>query len=364
MTIYNFSAGPAVLPKSVLELAQRELLDYQGSGMSVLELSHRQKEFDEIIKAAEHLLRELMAIPDNYKVLFLQGGASTQFTTIPLNLAAGKTAYYVESGSWGKKAYSEAKKLSEALGTFEVKLLATSADKNYAELPEVNPAAIDQDAAYVHITTNNTIEGTAWYKLPDTNGVPLVADMSSNIMSVRYNVEDFALIYAGAQKNIGPAGVTVVIIHEDFLNDTPTLSAMLDYKIQADNDSLYNTPPTFSIYIAKLVFEWVKTLGGVDEVERLNSEKANLLYTAIDNSKLFTSPVKREDRSLNNIPFVTPTKELDALFNREADDAGFKNLKGHRSVGGMRASIYNAFPLQGVLDLVEFMAAFEKKYQA
>lgn len=360
MAIYNFSAGPATLPKPVLELAQRELLDYQGSGMSVMELSHRQKEFDEIIKEAEVLLRELMAIPDNYKVLFLQGGASTQFTMIPLNLAKGKTACYVEAGSWGKKAYGEAKKLSEALGTFDVKLIASSADKNYAELPEINPTDIPEDAAYLHITTNNTIEGTTWYKLPETNGVPIVGDMSSNIMSVRYNVDDFALIYAGAQKNIGPAGVTVVIIREDFLNEEPALSSMLDYKIQADNDSLYNTPPTFAIYIAKLVFEWVKSMGGVDEIERLNTEKANLLYTAIDNSKLFSSPVKKSDRSLNNIPFVTPTKELDALFNKEADAAGFKNIKGHRSVGGMRASIYNAFPLQGVLDLIAFMEEFEK----
>ncbi|MCH4169120.1 MAG: 3-phosphoserine/phosphohydroxythreonine transaminase [Streptococcaceae bacterium] len=360
MAIYNFSAGPAVLPKPVLELAQRELLDYQGSGMSVMELSHRQKEFDDIIKEAEALLRELMAIPDNYKVMFLQGGASTQFTMIPLNLAKGKTACYVEAGSWGKKAYGEAKKLSEALGTFDVKLIASSADKNYSELPEVDPNAIPKDAAYLHITTNNTIEGTTWYHLPDTNGVPLVADMSSNIMSVRYNVEDFALIYAGAQKNIGPAGVTVVIIREDYLNTEPTLSAMLDYKIQADNNSLYNTPPTFAIYIAKLVFEWVKSMGGVDEIERLNREKAELLYTAIDESKLFSSPVKKADRSLNNIPFVTPSKELDALFNREADEVGFKNIKGHRSVGGMRASIYNAFPLQGVLDLIDFMEKFEK----
>ncbi|MBS7577465.1 MULTISPECIES: 3-phosphoserine/phosphohydroxythreonine transaminase [unclassified Enterococcus] len=360
MAIYNFSAGPAVLPKPVLELAQRELLDYQGSGMSVMELSHRQKEFDDIIKEAEALLRELMAIPDNYKVMFLQGGASTQFTMIPLNLAKGKTACYVEAGSWGKKAYGEAKKLSEALGTFDVKLIASSADKNYSELPEVDPNAIPKDAAYLHITTNNTIEGTTWYQLPDTNGVPLVADMSSNIMSVRYKVEDFALIYAGAQKNIGPAGVTVVIIREDYLNVEPTLSAMLDYKIQADNNSLYNTPPTFAIYIAKLVFEWVKSMGGVDEVERLNREKAELLYTAIDESNLFSSPVKKADRSLNNIPFVTPSKELDALFNRQADEAGFKNIKGHRSVGGMRASIYNAFPLQGVLDLIDFMEKFEK----
>ena len=254
MTIYNFSAGPAVLPKPVLEQAQREMLDYQGSGMSVLEMSHRSKEFDNIIKEAEKLLRELMAIPDNYKVMFLQGGASTQFTMLPLNLAKGRKAYYLVGGSWGKKAYAEAVKLSKSV-PFEPLLLASSEDTVYDHIPTFDPKDIDPEAAYVHITTNNTIEGTSIYDLPDTNGVPIVADMSSNILAVRYNVEDFALIYAGAQKNIGPAGVTVVIVREDFLNDEPTLSAMLDYRIQAEAGSLYNTPPAYSIYIAKLVFE-------------------------------------------------------------------------------------------------------------
>ena len=242
MTIYNFSAGPAVLPKPVLEQAQREMLDYQGSGMSVLEMSHRSKEFDNIIKEAEKLLRELMAIPDNYKVMFLQGGASTQFTMLPLNLAKGRKAYYLVGGSWGKKAYAEAVKLSKSV-PFEPLLLASSEDTVYDHIPTFDPKDIDPEAAYVHITTNNTIEGTSIYDLPDTNGVPIVADMSSNILAVRYNVEDFALIYAGAQKNIGPAGVTVVIVREDFLNDEPTLSAMLDYRIQAEAGSLYNTQP-------------------------------------------------------------------------------------------------------------------------
>ena len=281
MTIYNFSAGPAVLPKPVLEKAQREFLDYQGSGMSVLEMSHRSSEFDAIIKDAESTLRELMAIPDNYKVIFLQGGASTQFSMIPLNFAKGGKAYYLVGGSWGKKAYTEAVKLSETI-PFEPILLASSEKDNYNHIPTFDASAIDKEASYVHITTNNTIEGTAVYDLPDTNGVPIIADMSSNILAVRYNVEDFAMIYAGAQKNIGPAGVTVVIVREDFLNDTPALSSMLDYRIQADAGSLYNTPPAYSIFISKLVFDWVKEMGGVDKMEALNREKSQLLYDFIE----------------------------------------------------------------------------------
>lgn len=361
MTIYNFSAGPAVLPQEVLKKAQAEFLDYSNSGMSVMELSHRSKEFDDIIKSAESLLRELMAIPDNYKVLFLQGGASTQFSMLPLNLALNKKAYYVVAGSWGKKAYTEAVKLSKTL-PFEPILLASSENTVYDHIPSIDSSAIDPEAAYVHITTNNTIEGTAIYELPETNGVPIVADMSSNILAVNYNVADFGVIYAGAQKNIGPAGVTIVIIREDLLNDEPALSSMLDYRIQADNDSLYNTPPTFGIYMAKLVFEHVKSLGGVKKMEELNREKAGLLYDFIEKSDFYTSPVKNpKDRSVANIPFVTPSKELDKKFNSEADAAGFKNIKGHRSVGGMRASLYNAFPRQGVLDLIDFMAKFEEE---
>ncbi|MEX2804643.1 3-phosphoserine/phosphohydroxythreonine transaminase [Streptococcus sp. H31] len=359
MAIYNFSAGPAVLPKPVLEQAQREMLDYQGSGMSVLELSHRSKEFDNIIKDAEQLLRDLMAIPDNYKVLFLQGGASTQFSMLPLNLAKGRKAYYHVAGSWGKKAYTEAVKLSKTI-PFDPILLASSEESVYDHIPAFEASAIDPDAAYVHLTTNNTIEGTAVYHLPDTNGVPLVADMSSNILAVRYHVEDFAVIYAGAQKNIGPAGVTVVIIREDFLNDDPALSSMLDYRILAEAGSLYNTPPAYSIYIAKLVFEWVKKQGGVDKMEEINREKSGLLYDFIDQSDFYTSPVKAAaERSVANVPFVTPSKELDAKFVAQATPLGFKNIKGHRSVGGMRASLYNAFPRQGVLDLIDFMKQFE-----
>ncbi|WP_373808445.1 3-phosphoserine/phosphohydroxythreonine transaminase [Streptococcus ferus] len=363
MTIYNFSAGPAVLPKPVLEKAQTEFLDYSQSGMSVMELSHRSKEFDDIIKEAEQLLRDLMKIPDNYKVLFLQGGASTQFSMIPLNLAKGGKAYYVVAGSWGKKAYTEAVKLSKTI-PFEPILLASSEETVYDHIPQIDSSQIDADASYVHITTNNTIEGTAIYDLPETNGVPLVADMSSNILAVDYNVADFGLIYAGAQKNIGPAGVTIVIIRDDLLNEEPVLSSMLDYSIQAESQSLYNTPPTFGIYMAKLVFEWVKELGGVAEMEKINREKSDLLYDFIEASDFYTSPVKNKaDRSVANIPFVTPNKDLDAKFVSEAGALGFKNIKGHRSVGGMRASLYNAFPRQGVLDLLDFMKTFEAENQ-
>lgn len=361
MTIYNFSAGPAVLPKPVLEKAQAEMLDYRSSGMSVLEMSHRSKEFDAIIKDAEYLLRELMAIPDHYRVLFLQGGASTQFSMIPLNLAKGKKAYYHVAGSWGKKAYTEAVKLSKTI-PFEPILLASSEEETFSYVPTFDKDVIDPDAAYVHLTTNNTIEGTALYDIPDTNGVPIVADMSSNILAVRYKVNDFGMIYAGAQKNIGPAGVTVVIIRNDLLYSEPALSSMLDYKIQADAQSLYNTPPAYSIYIAKMVFEWVKSLGGLDQMEVKNREKSGLLYSFIEQSSFYQSPVKNpKDRSVANIPFTTPSKDLDEKFVKEAEAAGFKNIKGHRSVGGMRASLYNAFPVEGVIALIDFMRVFENQ---
>lgn len=361
MTIYNFSAGPAVLPKPVLEKAQAEMLDYRSSGMSVLEMSHRSKEFDAIIKDAEYLLRELMAIPDHYRVLFLQGGASTQFSMIPLNLAKGKKAYYHVAGSWGKKAYTEAVKLSKTI-PFEPILLASSEEETFSYVPTFDKDVIDPDAAYVHLTTNNTIEGTALYDIPDTNGVPIVADMSSNILAVRYKVNDFGMIYAGAQKNIGPAGVTVVIIRNDLLNSEPALSSMLDYKIQADAQSLYNTPPAYSIFIAKMVFEWVKSLGGLDQMEVKNREKSGLLYSFIEQSSFYQSPVKNpKDRSVANIPFTTPSKDLDEKFVKEAEAAGFKNIKGHRSVGGMRASLYNAFPVEGVIALIDFMRVFENQ---
>ncbi|MGG5372804.1 3-phosphoserine/phosphohydroxythreonine transaminase [Enterococcus sp. AZ196] len=356
MTIYNFSAGPAVLPKAVLEIAQSEMLDYKNSGMSVMELSHRSSLFEEIIQSAEALLRELMAIPDNYKVLFLQGGASLQFTMVPLNLAQGKKALYVNTGSWSKKAISAAK----ALDTVEVEVIASSEDKNFTYIPEM-PEAVDQNAAYVHITTNNTIEGTAFAKIPSFGDVPVVADMSSNILANEYKVEDFGVIYAGAQKNIGPAGLTVVIIREDLLNQEAGFAPMLDYALQAKNDSLYNTPPTYSIYIAKLVFEWVMAQGGVAGITEKDQKKAQLLYDAIENSSLFTSPVEKASRSITNIPFVTGDEALDKAFNQAALAEGFENLKGHRSVGGMRASLYNAFPLEGVEALVAFMAKFEKE---
>ncbi len=353
--VYNFSAGPAVLPKAVLEQAQSELVNYQNSGMSVMELSHRSSLFETIIQSAETSLRELMNIPDNYRVLFLQGGASLQFTMVPLNLAAGKKACYISTGSWSKKAISEAKKISGV----EVEVLASSEDKKFTYIPKIDREDVPQDAAYVHITTNNTIEGTTYYELPDTGNVPLVADMSSNILSVNYNVADFGLIYAGAQKNIGPAGLTVVIVREDLIGKVDVLSSMLDYSVFAKNGSIYNTPPTFAIYIAKLVFDWVKELGGVSKMEKTNREKASILYDEIANSHLFSSPVEASARSINNIPFVTGDKELDAKFNQEALAQGFENLKGHRSVGGMRASLYNAFPKAGVEALVAFMKKFE-----
>ncbi|MBO0470319.1 3-phosphoserine/phosphohydroxythreonine transaminase [Enterococcus sp. DIV0242_7C1] len=354
-TVYNFSAGPAVLPKSVLEKAQSELVNYENSGMSVMELSHRSSLFEAIIEDAETLLRELMNIPDNYKVLFLQGGASTQFTMVPLNLAQNKKALYVNTGSWAKKAISEAKKIDNVA----VEVIASSEDQNFTYIPEIRREDIPQDAAYVHITTNNTIEGTTIYDLPDTGDVPIVADMSSNILSIDYNVADFGLIYAGAQKNIGPAGLTVVIVREDLIGQADVLSAMLDYDIHAKNGSMYNTPPTYSIYMAKLVFEWIKEHGGVSQMEKQNKEKAALLYDEIEASSLFSSPVVKKDRSINNIPFVTEDEVLDKKFNQEALAAGFENLKGHRSVGGMRASLYNAFPKAGVEALVTFMKKFE-----
>ncbi|EFU73288.1 MAG: 3-phosphoserine/phosphohydroxythreonine transaminase [Enterococcus italicus] len=355
MTVYNFSAGPAVLPTKVLEQAQSSLVDYQGSGMSILELSHRSSLFLAIIDECEQLLRELMKIPENYRVLFMQGGASLQFSMLPLNVARGKKALYVNTGAWAKKAIAAAKKVPNVT----VEVVASSEDDSFTSVPTI--AELDPEAAYVHITTNETIGGVSYHQIPDTGNVPLVADMSSNFLSNDYQVEDFAMIYAGAQKNLGPAGLTVVIIREDFLNTEEVFAPMLDYRVQADNQSMYNTPPTFAIYVAKLVLEWVKEVGGVAEVVKRNEEKAALLYDAIDQSQLFSSPVAKEARSLTNIPFVTGQAELDKLFIQQATAAGFENIKGHRSVGGMRASIYNAFPLEGVNALVAFMQAFEQE---
>ncbi|MBC1398149.1 3-phosphoserine/phosphohydroxythreonine transaminase [Listeria fleischmannii] len=355
--VYNFSAGPATLPVPVLKQVQEELLSYKGSGMSVMELSHRSALFQEIIDSAEKLLRELMDIPDHYKVLFLQGGASLQFSMVPLNLAHGKKIEFVNTGSWSKKAISEAKKLPNVLTS----VIASSEDRNFSYIPDI--PAPSKDAAYLHITANNTIEGTAIFNVPKTGDVPLVADMSSNILASQYDVNDFGLIYAGAQKNIGPAGLTIVIVREDLIGGSENLPSMLDYKIMADDGSMHNTPPTFSIYVAKLVFEWIKAQGGVSGMEALNRRKAGLLYSYIDESNLFSSPVVPAVRSLTNIPFTTGDAELDKAFIKEAFEKGFVNLKGHRSVGGMRASLYNAFPLEGVEELVAFMKDFAHSHE-
>ncbi|MGM7634606.1 3-phosphoserine/phosphohydroxythreonine transaminase [Bacillus sp. Hm123] len=357
--VYNFSAGPSMLPLPVLEKAQKELVNYADSGMSVMELSHRSGLFTDIITKAEQLLRELMSIPENYKVLFIQGGASQQFAMIPMNLLrnSGK-ADYVNTGSWSKKAIKEAKKYGE------VRVIASSEDENFSYVPAMDTSMIDPEADYVHITTNNTIEGTAFTQIPDTGNVPLVADMSSNILSEEIDVSKFGLIYAGAQKNIGPAGLTVVIIREDLIGFAKEgVPTMLDYKTHSESGSLYNTPPTYGIYMAKLVFEWLTELGGLKAMEKINREKAEILYSFLEESEMFTSPVKKDSRSLMNIPFVSPSAELDAAFVKEAKAAGLETLKGHRSVGGMRASVYNAMPVAGVQALVDFMKQFESKHK-
>lgn len=348
-----------MLPLPVLEKAQKELLNYKGSGMSVMELSHRSQLFTEIITEAEQLLRELMQIPDNYKVLFLQGGASQQFAMVPMNiLTKSKKADYVVTGSWSQKALNEAKKFGD------IRVIASSEENNFTYIPKIDPSMIDEEADYVHITTNNTIEGTAFRDIPDTGDVPLVADMSSNILSEEIDVSKFGIIYAGAQKNIGPAGLTVVIIREDLIGQAPeSVPTMLNYKTHSDKGSLYNTPPTFAIYMAKLVFEWLKEIGGLQEIGKRNEEKANMLYQFIEKSNLFQSPVQKESRSIMNIPFVTGSSDLDAKFVKEAQAEGLETLKGHRSVGGMRASIYNAMPVEGVEKLVAFMEQFEKNNQ-
>ncbi|WP_100332401.1 3-phosphoserine/phosphohydroxythreonine transaminase [Bacillus xiapuensis] len=357
--VYNFSAGPSMLPLPVLEKAQKELVNYSDSGMSVMELSHRSQLFTEIITEAEQLLRELMNIPDNYKVLFVQGGASQQFAMVPLNLMGkNKKADYVNTGSWSKKAIKEAKKFGE------VRVIASSEEESFTFIPKIDSSLISPDADYVHITTNNTIEGTAYSDIPDTGNIPLVADMSSNILSEEIDVSQFGLIYAGAQKNIGPAGLTVVIIREDLIGRTSeNCPTMLDYKTHSEGRSLYNTPPTYGIYMAKLVFEWLKELGGLKEIEKINRKKADILYRYLEESEMFTSPVRKDSRSIMNIPFVSPSAELDAAFVKEAKEAGLETLKGHRSVGGMRASIYNAMPVEGVQALVAFMREFEKNHQ-
>ena len=353
--IYNFSAGPSMLPLEVLETAAREMTDYNGSGMSVMEMSHRSSFYEDIINQAEKDLRELMNIPENYKVLFLQGGASTQFSAVPLNLMTTGKADYIVSGMFSKKAYAEAQKFGD------VKLVASSADKNFTYIPEITPDMIRPDADYVHICYNNTIYGTKWADVPNVGNVPLVADMSSCITSEPVDVTKFGLIYAGAQKNMAPAGLTVVIVREDLLgNAREDIPVMLDYKIMADNDSMYNTPPCYPIYIAGLVYKWALALGGLTKMQEINVRKANALYDYIDSSAMFTAPAQKDSRSIMNVTFVTGNEELDKKFCKEAAAAGFVNLKGHRSVGGMRASIYNAMPEQGIYDLIDFMKEFEK----
>jgi len=355
--VYNFSAGPAVLPECVLKEAADEMMDYNGTGMSVMEMSHRSKAYDEIIKTAEADLRELMNIPDNYKVLFLQGGASQQFAMIPMNLMKNKVADYIVTGQWAKKAYQEAQKYGKA------NKIATSEDKTFSYIPDCSDLPISEDADYVYICENNTIYGTKFKELPNTKGKLLVSDVSSCFLSEPVDVSKYGIIYGGVQKNIGPAGVVIVIIREDLITEDvlPGTPTMLQYKIHADADSLYNTPPAYGIYICGKVFKWIKNMGGLEAMKERNEKKAKILYDFLDESKLFKGTVEKKDRSLMNVPFVTGDAEMDAKFVKAAETAGFKNLKGHRSVGGMRASIYNAMPIEGVEALVAFMKKFEEE---
>ena len=353
--VYNFSAGPAVLPEEVLKEAAAEMLDYEGCGMSVMEMSHRSKVYDKIIKDAEKDLRELMNIPDNYKVLFLQGGASLIFASVPMNLMKNRKAGYILTGQWAKKAYQEAKIYGEAVE------LASSADKTFSYIPDCSDLDIPEDLDYVYICENNTIYGTKYHTLPNTKGKILVSDVSSCFLSEPVDVTKYGMLYAGVQKNVGPAGVQIVVIREDLITDDvlPYTPTMMKFKTHADNDSLYNTPPCYGIYICGKVFKWLKSMGGLEEMKRRNEEKAAILYDYLDESRLFKGTVRKEDRSLMNVPFVTGDADLDAKFVAEAKAAGLENLKGHRTVGGMRASIYNAMPKEGVEALVAFMKKFE-----
>ena len=355
--VYNFSAGPAVLPEAVLKEAAAEMLDYRGCGMSVMEMSHRSKAFEGIITEAEQDLRDLMKIPDNYKVLFIQGGASTQFAMIPMNFMKNGVADFIVTGQWAKKAYQEAAKYGKA------NKIASSEDKTFSYIPDCSDLPISADADYVYICENNTIYGTKFPELPNTKGKVLIADVSSCFLSEPVDVTKYGMIYGGVQKNIGPAGVAIAIIREDLIREevlagTPT---MLQYKTHADNASLYNTPPTYGIYICGKVFKWLKSLGGLEKMKEINEKKAAVLYDFLDESKLFKGTVNKKDRSLMNVPFITGNDELDGKFVKEAKAAGFENLKGHRSVGGMRASIYNAMPIEGVEALVAFMKKFEEE---
>ena len=355
--VYNFSAGPAVLPEEVLKEAAAEMLDYNGTGMSVMEMSHRSKAFEEIINSAEQDLRDLMNIPDNYKVLFMQGGASQQFAMIPMNFMKNRVADYIITGQWAKKAAKEAEKYGK------VSRIASSEDRTFSYIPDCSDLPVSEDADYVYICENNTIYGTKFKELPNTKGKTLIADVSSCFLSEPVDVEKYGMIYGGVQKNIGPAGVVIAIIREDLITEdvlegTPT---MLTYKTHADAKSLYNTPPAYGIYICGKVFKWLKAQGGLAAIKEKNEKKAKVLYDFFDQSKMFKGTVVKKDRSLMNVPFVTGDADLDAKFVKEAKEAGLENLKGHRSVGGMRASIYNAMPYEGVVALVEFMKKFEEE---
>ena len=355
--VYNFSAGPAVLPEEVLKEAAEEMLDYRGCGMSVMEMSHRSKMFDQIIKEAEADIRDLMNIPDNYKVLFLQGGGSLQFAMVPMNLMKNGKADYIVTGQWAKKAFKEAQKFGDA------KCIASSEDKTFSYIPDCSDLPVREDADYVYICENNTIYGTKYKKLPNTKGKPLVADLSSCFLSEPVDVTKYGMLWGGVQKNVGPAGLVIAIIREDLIpqEELPGVPTMLQYKTQADAASLYNTPNCYAIYICGKVFKWLKKMGGLEVMKQRNEEKAKILYDYLDSSKLFKGTVVPEDRSLMNVPFVTGDKEMDAKFVKEATEAGLVNLKGHRTVGGMRASIYNAMPKAGVEALVAFMKKFEEE---
>ena len=357
--VYNFSAGPAVLPEEVLKEAAAEMLDYNGTGMSVMEMSHRSKAFEEIIQTAEQDIRDLLKIPDNYKVLFLQGGAHQQFAAVPLNLFKNRVGDYIITGQWAKKAWKEAQKYGKA------NAIASSEDKTFSYIPDCSDLPIDEDADYVYICENNTIYGTKFHELPNTKGKTLVADVSSCFLSEPVDVTKYGLIYGGAQKNIGPAGVVIVIIREDLITEDvlPGTPTMCQYKVHADAKSLYNTPPAYGIYICGKVFKWLKARGGLQAMKEYNEKKAKILYDFLDQSQLFKGTVEKKDRSLMNVPFVTGDADLDAEFVKAATAAGYVNLKGHRSVGGMRASIYNAMPIEGVEKLVAFMKDFEEAHK-
>ena len=354
--VYNFSAGPAMLPEEVLKECAQDMMDYKGSGQSVMEMSHRSKVYDSIIKEAEADFRKLTNTPDNYRVLFLQGGASTQFAMIPMNLMKNRVADFIITGQWAKKACAEASKYGKA------NKIASSEDKTFSYIPDLKSLPISEDADYVYICQNNTIYGTRYTELPDTRGKLLVSDVSSMFLSEPHDISKYGIMYGGVQKNVGPAGVTIVVIREDLITDTPLegTPTMLTYKTHADSDSLYNTPPCYNIYVCGLVFKWLLNKGGLEAIKKHNEEKAKILYDCLDSSSMFKGTVVKKDRSLMNVPFVTDSDELNARFIKEAEAQGFVNLKGHRSVGGMRASIYNAMPIEGVKELVKFMTDFEK----